>query len=158
MPRLSKAVAIERMQKLKDQIPRLQSLEHGSPEFSTRHRDARIAIENIFGEHPNRIDDFKRIFYSPIIFTSGTPDSAFQNAYVRGLDEAAAIFRSMINEIEESWEDDHAEVEVSQTGQSNRLTVARRVFLIHGRMSSSSSGTLSANLVGIEFGLWSKVK
>jgi hypothetical protein len=73
----------------------------GSPEFTKWRRDTEVALERIFGTESRHKTDFTRVRYSLGAFSTGTPDSAFQQAYTRGLNNAKAILASVIEEIGE---------------------------------------------------------
>lgn len=131
MPRLSKSVALMRLQAVVDQIPELKNLEHRAPEFTKWHRDARVALENIFADQPERITDFTRTSYFLSGVSTGTTDSELQRTYARGLEEISAILQSMIEEIQVYWEDDQT------TGSSTAISFdplpfTNEVFIIHG--------------------------
>ena len=132
MARPSKAKAIERLQKVLNEIPALVKLERGSNEFKKWHRDTRVAIENTFVNEPSKIKDFSKIRYSPWAITSGTPDHEFQRAYVRGLGTAGAMLESMIEEVEEYWDDEDQEPK-SYINSTNRRMNTNEIFVIHGR-------------------------
>ncbi|MCB9948146.1 MAG: hypothetical protein H6842_09995 [Rhodospirillaceae bacterium] len=72
-----------------------------NPAFTKWRRDTEIAIERIFGRQSRNIADFQAVRYSLSAFTTSTPESAFDEAYRHGLEKAAAILSSMIDEIEE---------------------------------------------------------
>ena len=102
MPRPTKTRARERLQRVLDAIADLKQLQRGSPEFDKWHRDTKVAIANTFEESPSKAKDFEDIRYHLSAFVvDRTPESEFQEAYVRGLNSAAAILQSMIDEIEE---------------------------------------------------------
>ena len=60
------------------------------------------------------------------------PDSAFRAAYMRGLESAAAILESMIEEINEYWEDE-SEPPRSPDNHRNEQISTKEVFIVHGR-------------------------
>lgn len=127
MAKPTKAKAIERLKRSLDAIPDLKQRRDG---FGKWRRDTEIAITNTFGETTRHSEDFKNIRYSLFMFSSSTPDSAFHQAYVSGLENADSILRSMIDEIEEYWEDEDQAAMPSQTNQPIDLT---NVFIVHGR-------------------------
>ncbi len=153
MARPSKAKAIERLQKALDAIPELRELQDrdSSPEFEKWRRNTEIAITKTFGKDSCNIEDFKQISYLVEIIFLGrpTPDYENQQAYLRGLDSAASVLESMIEEIEEYWEpatakdvleqeEDEREEDEDQTPNSsatpeNERTNTNEVFVIHGR-------------------------
>jgi len=82
-------------------IDGLKNRRYGSPEFKRWCRDTEVALEQIFGLKSRHKTDFKQVGYSLSIFVLDTPDSEFQDAYVRGLDNAKAVLLSIVDEIEE---------------------------------------------------------
>lgn len=131
MPRLSRDVALMRIQAVLDQIPNLKTRANEGPEFTKWRRDTRIALEYIFADQPDRAADFTSISFYPFAFSTSTPDSAFQQAYVRGLEEATAILQSMIEEIQAYWEESQGVVP-QHTAQPELVPVTNEVFVIHG--------------------------
>ena len=108
MARPTKARAKERLQRALDAIPDLKQLRSDSADFEKWRRDTKVAIANTFEESPSKSKDFDDIRYFPFALVAGaTSDSAFQIRYVRGLESAAAVLKSMIEEVEEYWEDDN---------------------------------------------------
>ena len=148
MPRLSKGEAKERIQKLIDQIRVLVAIKRGSPEFTKWRRDTRVALENIFSDIPERVEEFTAISYSLGMSSNRTPESSFQNAYVRGLRRAEAILQSMVGEIEEYWPDDQAVVP-QQTLPSELVPVTNEVFVIHGH-DHGTKETVARFLLGLD--------
>ncbi len=102
----SRAISIiERQMAL---IPSLKQTESYSDSFKKWMRDTEVALERIFGCESRHKTDFSDISYSLSMCTSSTPDSAFEEAYRRGLDEANSIPSSMIDEIKEyGFDEDH---------------------------------------------------
>ena len=137
MARPSKSKAIERMRRALDIIPQLKQLQRDSPEFRKWRRDTEVAIVNTFGDESRHIRDFTGIDYIGPISLRGTPDSALQEAYTKGLESAASVLKSMIDEIEEYWENDKLTAasvpESSSASQENERTNTNEVFIIHGR-------------------------
>ena len=149
MARPTKAKAIERLGRALDEIPALKKLPRGnsSPEFEKWRRNTQIAITNTFGDESRHIQDFNNISYSLMAFSTSTPDSAFHRAYLSGLESAAPVLESMIEEIEEYWtvtakdmlaalktqEEKEHQTPPSSTTQENERTSTNEVFVIHGR-------------------------
>ena len=118
-----------------NKIPELKQLPRNSPDLKKWHRDTRIAIVNSFGKMSDHERDFKDIRYSFSTITIPTPDSEFQKAYERGLDSAASVLESMIEEIEEYWEEDEKSSNPSRTGVKTPRD-KNKVFVVHGRDES----------------------
>ena len=132
MARPPKAKAIERLRKALDQIPELKQLQRASPEFQKWRRNTQVAITNAFGNDSQHIADFNKISFSLSVFTSVTPESQFQRAYVRGLESAESVLQSMIEEIEEYWKDE-SPTPVSSIIDGNGQVDTKEVFIVHGR-------------------------
>ena len=147
MRKLSKSQAIERLKKVLEAIPELKSLQRGSPDFEKWHRNVRIAIVNIFGEESRHINDFRRIsvgryprrrsrYSQRSYFPTETPDSRYQQAYLGELESARVLLESMIEEIEEYWEEETQTPTLSSGRERERIAVKtdmKEVFVIHGR-------------------------
>jgi len=103
---LTKEEAIEKIQEKIGRIERLKAIRPFSPDFKKWQRDTEIAIEKTFGENSRHVADFRSVRYSLNVYSSLTPESASDEAYIRGLDRAKAVLESLISEIEEFWEED----------------------------------------------------
>ena len=131
MPRISKETAQMRIQLILDQIPELRNIERGAPEFTKWHRDTRVALENIFADQPERVTDFTRSSYFLSGVSTETTESELHRAYVRGLEEIAAILQSMIEEIQAYWGEDDTPDSLP-TRSADPLTFTNEVFVVHG--------------------------
>ncbi|MXX11051.1 MAG: nucleotide-binding protein [Nitrospira sp. SB0667_bin_9] len=125
MARPPKAKAIERLKKALDAISDLRNLQSGSPEFMEWRESTRIYISHIFGDHSNRTREFERIYFS-------TPSPFYRIAYEYGLNSASALLKSMIEEIEDYWEDEK-QAQIHSGTQANGRPSSNEVFVIHGR-------------------------
>ena len=134
MTRPPKDTAIQRLQKALDAVEGLkQQQQHSSsPEFQKWHRNTEIAIANTFGEDSRHVKDFTTISYSLFMVSSSTTDSDWQQAYINGLKSAIPILESMIEEVDEYWEDDSL-TGVSKSDKKTSPEHLRDVFIIHGR-------------------------
>ncbi len=131
MNRPPKSKALERLKKVHDAIPDLKKQQHGSSEFKKWRRNTEVAIANTFGETSRHVKDFTKINYYMTTITSSTPDSAYQRAYVNGLESAASVLLSMIEEVEEYWENDGKKI--GTTPSQPLIKKTDDVFIIHGR-------------------------
>lgn len=121
---MKKQQSIAILQRQRAASEQLTTANSSGPEFTKWQRDTEIAIERIFGSQSRNLEDFKAVRYSLGVFTNLTPDSDFRAAYLRGLQNAAAVLESMILEIEEySLEDDSAE------SASDRLSLIETLCL-----------------------------
>ena len=130
MARPKKAKALERLRKALDAITELKNLRYRSPEFKKWQRDTRVAISNMFGDESHNIFDFTNIRFSPIGRLSD--DSEYRAIYLRDLQSAASLLESMIEEIEEYWEDENETPTPPETHEIERIN-KNEVFVIHGR-------------------------
>ena len=128
MNRPSKSKAIERLQKVLDEIPELKQLDRNSPEFKKWQRNTKVAITQTFGNDSQHITDFDNISFSA--FSSS--DSVLQKAYVDGLESAAPVLASMIEEINEYWEDETQTPTSSEIREDTKITT-NEIFIVHGR-------------------------
>ncbi|HQR16550.1 MAG TPA: hypothetical protein PLZ37_18475 [Nitrospira sp.] len=103
---LKKTEAIQKLQrqmKAVDAIPLSPSF---SPEFKRWKRNTEVAIENIFGNESRHLKDFDDIRFNLGFVCTGMPDSVFDEAFRDGMIDAKAILSSLIQEIEEYWEEE----------------------------------------------------
>ena len=150
MMKPTKAQAKERIQRALDAITELISMPRLSQEFTKWHRNTRIAIERTFGEDSQHVGTFKRIRYSRSSFIIGyTPEYEFQEAYVDGLKRAQAILESMIEEIEEYWQDDVQPQTANGPLSVGELLAPNRVAVVHGR-DEAAKQTVARYLEGLE--------
>ena len=137
----TKAKAIERLRKVLDAIPELKNLRERdvSPGFEKWRRDTQVAITNTFGKDSRHIGDFNGIDYiRPFMVTdfSNPSDSEDQADYVKGLQSAASVLESMLNEIEEYWEEDEQSSKTSDS-RAKMPKSTNKVFVIHGHDESA---------------------
>ena len=136
MTRPTKAKAMERLRKVLSEIPELKGMQPHSPAFEKWRRNAEVAVAKAFGSESEHVADFKSISYSLIAVWNGTPDSEFQAHYVRGLESAASVLESMLEEIEEYWEEDEQSPRVSDSGVKPPKST-NKIFVIHGHDESA---------------------
>jgi len=136
MARPTKAKAMERLRKVLREIPELKRIRRDSHVFEKWRRNAEVAVANAFGNESKHVADFKNISYSLIVLGTNTPDSEFQAYYVRGLESAASVLESMLEEIEEYWEEDEQSPRVSDSGVGPPKST-NKIFAIHGHDESA---------------------
>jgi predicted nucleotide-binding protein len=88
------------------------------------------ALRRMFGDDCDQLKAFNAVSYSPMMFSSGSPDSLFRNSFMSGMKTAMGIMRSAIQEYEdyELQSDDAAEPLITD----NSHAVSRKVFVVHG--------------------------
>ncbi|MCY3829138.1 MAG: nucleotide-binding protein [Rhodospirillaceae bacterium] len=122
---------MERIQRISDEIPELTTLKYDTPKFVKWHRNAEIAITNTFGSKSRHLEDFGRISYTPNQISFDNQDYYFNAAYLRGLKVAASVLESMIDEIEEYWEE-KSQPENTKDSKSTSPKNTKKIFVIHG--------------------------
>ena len=132
MNRPPKSKAIERLRKVLDEIPELKNLKYESPQFEQWRRNTRVAITNTFGDKSQHITDFGNIHFSLSVFSGYETDSEFQEAYMDGLESAEAVLKSMIEEINDYWDDEDQTSTSSKTHNNAQITT-NKIFIVHGR-------------------------
>jgi hypothetical protein len=64
-----------------------------------------MILANVFGQDSLQVTSFLDIDYSLRIITNRTPPSAWQNAYVNGLQSAEAVLAAQMAEVKMFWDD-----------------------------------------------------
>ncbi|PYE41666.1 hypothetical protein HUB98_24220 [Paenibacillus barcinonensis] len=134
---MKKEQAIQKFERQIALADDLKASESFSPEFKKWQRDTEIIITKVFGEDTRHIKDFDDISYSLGIFSTGTPDSAFVEAYLEGLEEAKSILLSFIQEINEFWtevlepKEDNLEIEKIQNLCNRFHLISRQIRSRH---------------------------
>ena len=132
MPKPTKTQAMQRIKRMLDKISELRNMLHDSTEFQRWQRDTEIAIAYAFGNSRRHVRDFTKITYSPppgVLRHSAT----IKFSYTQGLNSAAAMLESMIDEIDEYWPDNNKEQSTSGDTEEIKPINTSHVFLIHGR-------------------------
>ena len=131
MARQKKSEAMRRLEAVLKEIPNLKSLERDSLAFHKWYRKTKLAIQKTFGAESHHVEEFTRILHLPSSFTFPSDDE-YQNCYIADLDERATLLESMIEEIQEYWEDEGQE-STDLTIQDNEPKNTNEIFVIHGR-------------------------
>ena len=143
MTKPSKQKSIERLKRIllgiddlrmkSEYSPEIASIYH--PEFVIWVRRARTAIGYTFGDQSTQLRDFNRIEYAiPDGFEGELSSTPEHDYFLESLGLAAAIVRSLIDEIEEYWEDDNVPMpKPVPTDQRQEAITSRKIFVVHGR-------------------------
>lgn len=131
---ISKEKAIEKIISLIEKINDLEKLRRGSAQFKKWIRDTQVALEHIFGNESRHITDFSQIRYSLGAFSSATAEHKFQARYIDGLENARQVLTSMIEEIQEYWNEETLTKSTSEQILNDTLEkdYFNKVFIIHG--------------------------
>ena len=124
--------AIERLQAALDVIPQLKNTERNSPAFEKWERNTRIAISKTFATNSGHVIEFNNISYIPSLSIIGGGRASYQAAYVRGLDSAASLLESMIDEIKEYWDEDQLP-KATVAAEHKAVATTNEVFVVHGK-------------------------
>ena len=144
---MNKGDAIEKLESLKKRGNQLISLPVGNQEFKKWHRDTEVAIEKIFGEGTRHSEDFSDIRYSLMMFSTSTPDSAFDEAYRSGLRTAISVLESLVDEIKEYWDSESESQSQEMSAISKVELLIRRFHRVARQLRSRYS---SRNTIEIE--------
>ena len=145
MTRPPKAVAVDRIQRLIDQIPSLKSQRYDNTDFERWRNNLEVAIRNTFVESAEKLHLFNSISYSSWL----AEEFYNQRAYLRGLDIAGARLLAMLDEIEEYWEDVEQASVSSHTSHSSDVSTASEVFVVHGH-DHGTKETVARFLQGLD--------
>ena len=131
MRRPSKTKSLERLRRALGDAPEVERGGKGSSLFKKWRRNTSVAISNTFGEDSENVSEFKRISYSPVISFGATSEPQYQQAFQSGMSSAKSLLESMMEEIEEYWDEDipsatKSDSDIPSTKASNK------VFVIHG--------------------------
>ena len=137
MTRPNKTKAIKRLRKALHAIPELKELSYDSPEFKKWKRDMQVTFRNTFEDTSSQRKEFENIHFSPMPaallgMDRMTSSTVFQNAYMEALESVTSLLESMIEEIEDFWEDDNQTL-IPSGDQANGRPSSNKVFVIHGR-------------------------
>lgn len=131
----SKSEAIERLSALRDAVEGLRSGNMRSPEFLKWYEDLTGAFKYVFGAESDEMSSLSAISYKSGFYSSNTArgEQLHNSAYQRGLDEAHAKLKSIVEQIEAYCEDDG---ESTQHGSQDMIFASidtTEVFVVHGR-------------------------
>lgn len=82
-------------------IPGLSQLENDSPEFNVWHKETIRVLVSIFWEHSYQASDFRSVDYTLSVFSSSTPENAWQLRYLQWLKESKLLLESFLSELED---------------------------------------------------------
>ena len=147
----TKFQARNRISRALEQIPELQPLNTDTEDFKKWRRNTRIAISHTFGEESPHVEEFRQISFVPysIIVGDYNDRSTYMNAYRDGMVRAKALLESMIEEIEDYWEDDNSSQPASSTQEMPDQRVSNCVFIVHGR-NDGTKNTVARFLGSLE--------
>lgn len=112
-----------KLKKLSKEAKHLRSLPRFSPQYSAWYNKVERTLEDIFGKNTLRVKQFLDIRFSVGVFTTSTPDSDFQDAYMGGLRRAELLLKDFSEET--------SEPEASPQSKPQRK-IGKIIFIVHG--------------------------
>lgn len=107
---MNKNEAIDKIKRQLSEIAKLGIYKTSSGEFKKWRRNTELALEYVFGKETRHLKDFSSIRWTPGAYNMTNPDPAFAKAYQRGLQASSAVLESMIEEVEEYWDDSSQQI------------------------------------------------
>jgi predicted nucleotide-binding protein len=122
--------ALTRLRRLYEQLTDLKSEGHNSTLATAWPREVEGVLSDFYGSSSLKFQQFHRIHFSPSVYYSGQPESAFTNAFTAGVNSAQAYLQSRIAELEEDLADSQngGEIIAINAAQLDR----HKVFVVHG--------------------------
>ena len=145
MRKPAKERTLKRLRKSLTEIDDLWTKDEDSYEFQRWIRGARTAISNAFGDQSRHLSDFNSIDYTtPIGYWDDLGDrfEHTDDPFKKGLGLATAILESMVDEVEEYWEEVHLPEDAlnrSETKPNAAAINSNEIFIIHGRDDGSKN-------------------
>ena len=142
MARPDEAKALERLRRALREAEELKynNTNGDSPEFSKWYRRTKLAISSVFGEDSSHVKEFTRISFHSGMITHNEYEDEIRNrkVHMTGLQTSCSLLESMIEEIEEYWEEENgAQISSHSPSQENDTLGSNRVFIVHGRDDGS---------------------
>ena len=133
--KVSKSKAIERLSALRDAIDGLWGLDASSPRFFRWQEEVKGAFRYLFGDNSDQMNSFSGIkFRSPFSVADDKVNSRWaRDAYNSGLDRSTALIESLIDQIEDYWDDDAGSTQHGAVDEKVLAIDSKQVFVAHGR-------------------------
>ena len=128
-----------------------QKVTSSSPEFVAWKTKTERFLLHVYGKDSYEHEKFKKMSFSLLAFTTGTPDSEFVDACRRGLECAKAVLNTYLEDFEENPNKDST-VDAYKKLQYEFLGIKSVI------MEYSDSGVVNNFLVGLEHGITKKDK
>jgi len=125
----NEAKALHRLRELRSQGESIDYSWQGTEKLKEWKNDVEAALRHGFGQNAPQIKTFKDIQYSPMVFTSSTPESTWESAFTRGIGSGRAVVTSAIRELEHFSVDDDSGAPGTVSASQSHI---RRVFVVHG--------------------------
>lgn len=102
---VEKDAALARIRRQLAELSALHSSCASTTEFKKCRRNTELAIEHAFGTETRHLQDFARINWTPSQYVMGQAKPSDADAFSRGFRNAEALLESMVQEIDEYWDD-----------------------------------------------------
>ena len=137
--KVSKSKAIERLSARRDAGDGLRGLDADSPEFLKWYEDVKGAFKYVFGQESDEMEsllviEFRSHFAASI---DEVNRRLARDAYMSGLTESYALIASLIDQIEDYWDDDAGSTQHGIVDEKVKAIDSKRVFVVHGRDHST---------------------
>jgi predicted nucleotide-binding protein len=130
-PTITPRRAINRLQKLLDQIEEVKSAGRKSADFKTWSADLQAVLADFYGRSSLRFEQFDDIRFFPAVFHRGQSEEVFTKAFNEGIEVARGFLRSRITEISDDLKDT-LETSPAPDFAASSETDNRKVFVVHG--------------------------
>lgn len=129
---ITKAQAIANLKKLASEGRALLAT-YESDRFTRWWYAVRAAAAGIFGDDSRNLKELEGVRFTPIMFTSATPDSYFNEVRDSGINSVVATLDSMVEEVAEYFDDDDDEEnDVTPSEIPIDRGSSDSVFVVHG--------------------------
>jgi hypothetical protein len=123
MRRIPKEKALSLLEEQIKPIAHLKVLDRNNSDFNGWWQKTRMILANVFGQDSLQVTSFLDIDYSLRVITNRTPPSAWQDAYVNGLQSAEALLDAQMAEVKMFWDDG-----AQPTGEEDAVSALHRIF------------------------------
>ncbi|MBO1055544.1 MAG: hypothetical protein HEQ27_03030 [Dolichospermum sp. JUN01] len=136
---MKKEDAIEKLKRQIQSIDNVKSKPRFSSDFTKWKRDTEISIERIFGNDTRHIKDFKNISYSLDL-------NDYERAFKQGLEKGRTILESMIQEIEDYWQENNTNQPIIPASDNIKILCDRfHLFARQLKTRHSNRSTIEIN-------------
>lgn len=122
---------VEKLEGLIGEIDNLTKLRWNDPRAEAWKNRVLRLLKKEFGEGSDYYKELEGIVHGPIAVTQGTPESVFQNDYIRDLEEYKIHLDSYLEEIREERRDDIL-LKQAKSPTTNPSSYTKTLFIIHG--------------------------
>ena len=136
---MDKSSSINKLKLLKETAKSLLEEPVHCQNYHKWYRDTEVALEKIFGNNCRHVKDLDNISFSLSIFSTATPNSAFDNAYYDGVKKSVTLLSSIIDEVEEYWDEENIQKKQELTAIDNIKTIINRFHKIARQLQSRYS-------------------